>query len=87
MKDREAWSAAVLGVAVPHTMWQLNNTHLNEESTFKAPFSIIHCPTYFFFLPNLFLTKVQKQYNGQRAAFLTNGAADFGHAKKKKEES
>lgn len=38
---------------------------------------------FFFFLPNLFLTKVQKQYNGQRAAFLTNGAADFGHAKKK----
>lgn len=46
-------------------------------------------PNFFFFLflPNLFLTKVQKQYNGQRAAFLTNGAGDFGHAKRKKEES
>ena len=43
-------------------------------------------PNLLFFLLNLFLTKVQKQYNGQRAAFSTKGAGDFGHAKKKKEE-
>ena len=33
------------------------------------------------------LTEMQKQSDAGRAAFLTNGAADFGHAKKKKEES
>ena len=36
--------------------------------------------------PNLFFTKVQKQYNGQRVAFLTNGAGTIGHAKGKKKK-
>ena len=48
MKDREAWSAADLGVAVSHTVWQLNNSNLRKH-ILKQTFSIIHCPTYYFF--------------------------------------
>lgn len=36
--------------------------------------------------PNDFLTKVWKQYNGGRIAFLTSGAGASGHAKAKKSE-
>ena len=54
VKDRDAWHAAVHGIAESNTTWQLsNNKNGFESSSHPRSCSIlVHCTSfYFFFLP------------------------------------